>query len=136
MLDENLVSRATKIAEVCLGKVRTALAQIENDHDTGLVNDPEGHERMEREARRLRGIFYSLQGVAENPDYLNKMYSDAYLDTMAAEDRVRECDPDHYKFPELMTEARVRSNVFHALTAVKLNNYNKLLDEINLSFLN
>lgn len=136
MLDKNTMIRATKIAEVCLAKVRTALAQIEDDHDTGLVNDPEGHERMEREARRLRGMVYTLMGVVQSPDSINKLYCDAYTKLCSAEDRVREHEVYDSCFADFMIEARICSNVFHALTAIKLDNYDKLLDEINCSFLN
>ena len=138
MLSETELSRAAKIAEECLNKVRAGLQSIEIDHDTGLMNDPEGHEKFESEAKRLRGIYYSLEALvgSDSKMWVNKVINDAYSDMMRTQDRVFKTDIDDPRFDEYMVEANVRSNVFFALAAAREGNYCKVLDEINRSFLN
>jgi len=135
MLNSEELQRASRVAEACLNIVRGALTGVEVDHDSGLVNDPDRHEYLELEARRLRGVFYNLKFLAEGFDF-KYLLNDAYMAMMKAEDRAKKTAWTDPRWDEYMSEARCRSSVFFALCAAHAGDYSKVLDEINHTFLN
>lgn len=139
MITRSEFNEALETTRRRLKDVRQTLLNIKvDDNKRGYVNDPERRERMSLEASRLRGIFYNLEGLFYDfsEKHLNYIINDAYKVLMDAEDRAKLTDMDNPRWDEFMHEARIRSNIFHALAAVKVGNHDDLLKEINRTFLN